>query len=387
LNPAGDGPYSGSLKSILELVRNDHQCLLAEIVFDPDPITGSPSPANSDKLAQRNLSLVPSDNPGAIGSRRIPNTFELKPTPVRLVSGQKPDELLIDWGNTPHGSTAQIYIPSLQSSDLLKLASNMYSRHRLASWDAHTLQCPAEGITYVPIPPGTDVNYAGLLTVDLPAGVRRGQLFKIVVRQLTNAGGVVLPPPPPIARIAKAAVKHAAARTPTYWRRVLGSFQISIPVSTAKILLQPEERRLSIFRYIEKAIPASDRWYPVFQRFVNQIGDRVSGFGGNPNTVLPSPTGGGEHQPGHKHKPAKEDAGRVSFIGKVTEIIYDRFGDFEGFVLDTEDGNHRFTAREPEIERVVNRAWSERIVTSVFVALDAPHRPEEIALHCPPKPF
>ena len=60
------------------------------------------------------------------------------------------------------------------------------------------------------------------------------------------------------------------------------------------------------------------------------------------------------------------------FTGKVCSVIYDRFGDFCGFVLDTEDGTRRFAAREPEIERVVDRAWAERILTSVFVEKHAP---------------
>ena len=68
-------------------------------------------------------------------------------------------------------------------------------------------------------------------------------------------------------------------------------------------------------------------------------------------------------------------------------LLYDRFGDFCGFVLDTEDGRRRFTAREPEIEMVVNRAWEERILTSVSVERYAPHRPEEIVLHGPPRPL
>ena len=78
---------------------------------------------------------------------------------------------------------------------------------------------------------------------------------------------------------------------------------------------------------------------------------------------------------------------RLAFTGKVVSLVYDRFGDFCGFVLDTEDGDRRFAAREPEIERVVNRAWTERILTSVFVERHAPHRPEEIVLHSPPRPL
>ena len=84
LNPAGDGPYGGTLNSIFDLVRNQHQCLLTEIAFDPEPISGNPSPAVSDKLAQRNLSLNPTPNPGNGNSRRIASTFELKPTPLKL---------------------------------------------------------------------------------------------------------------------------------------------------------------------------------------------------------------------------------------------------------------------------------------------------------------
>ena len=81
------------------------------------------------------------------------------------------------------------------------------------------------------------------------------------------------------------------------------------------------------------------------------------------------------------------DADALDTHDAFIEGVFDRFGDFEGFILDTEDGNRRFKAREPEIEQVVNRCWSERILTSVFVELDAPHRPEEIVLHCPPRPF
>ena len=78
---------------------------------------------------------------------------------------------------------------------------------------------------------------------------------------------------------------------------------------------------------------------------------------------------------------------RQTFTGKVVSMIYDRFGDFCGFVLDTEDGTRRFATREPEIERVVNRAWAERILTSVIVEKHSQHHPEEIVLHCPPRPL
>ena len=72
--------------------------------------------------------------------------------------------------------------------------------------------------------------------------------------------------------------------------------------------------------------------------------------------------------------------------GKVDGLVYDRFGDFEGFILDTEDGERRFTCREVEIEEVVRRAWAARVRTSVVVERDDPHRPEAIILRSPPPP-
>src|SRR6202030_1141287 len=71
-NPSpANGPWSSDRKTIQELIRNAHQCLVAEIAFDPDPIPPGISPAASDKLAQRNLSIIESPNPGFESSRRI----------------------------------------------------------------------------------------------------------------------------------------------------------------------------------------------------------------------------------------------------------------------------------------------------------------------------
>jgi hypothetical protein len=120
----------------------------------------------------------------------------------------------------------------------------------------------------------------------------------------------------------------------------------------------------------------------VLLRYVELIAGRLQGVGGDPGAIPPSLGG---YRPG---RPVCEPGERrEAFTGKVASVVYDRFGDFCGFVLDTEDGARRFAAREPEIERVVNRACSERILTSVFVEKHAPHRPEEIVLHSPPRPL
>lgn len=55
INPSpSDGPWGANRKSVQDLVRAQHQCLVAEIAFDPAPIPANATPATSDKLAQRN---------------------------------------------------------------------------------------------------------------------------------------------------------------------------------------------------------------------------------------------------------------------------------------------------------------------------------------------
>ena len=68
---------------------------------------------------------------------------------------------------------------------------------------------------------------------------------------------------------------------------------MNTPVETKALLLPREERLLSVMKWIGEAIPADSRWYPVFKRYLEQLGDRVKGFGGNPDDILASPDGEG----------------------------------------------------------------------------------------------
>jgi hypothetical protein len=372
VNP--DGPFaSNTLQTIQTLLRGLHQCLVAEIAYDPDPIPTGYSPSASGPLAQRNLSLVPVANPGESGSRRVPNTFTIRPTAAKLAPGERVDELMIDWGNVPKGSVASIYWPSVNTGDVIDLAATMYVTHNLAIADAHTLRMPAGGITYIPIPPGSGISLNGLITIDLPFGIAKGQSFDIVVRQVTNTSQ-----PQP---------KVKAVAAPRPWRHVIGSFQITIPVKTREVMLAPEERNLSLVRWIQQTIPAKSSWYPVFNRYVTQIAERVKGLGGNPATIVASPNGGGKQSPQPCGKEHHYEAA-LEFTGKVIGLKYDRFGDFEGFDLRTEHGTERsFESREHEIEALAQRAWADRIVISVFAKSDEPHQPESIVLRRAPRPF
>ncbi|MGE5344007.1 MAG: protein-glutamine glutaminase family protein [Candidatus Omnitrophota bacterium] len=277
-----DGPYAAvNRKTIQELIRNQHQCLVAEIAFDPAPILTGASPSLSDKLAQRNLAIVESANPGTIASRRIPHTFEFRPTGSELTPDEVPDELMIDWGNTPAGSLATIYLPGVDTNEVLELAMKLYRSHHVVRIDSHTLQCETGGIDYIPIPKGEGGNEVGMITIDLPETIRKGQAFTIIVRQVTTLTRAFIP---------REEVRLAAASRPRNQRRVLGSFQITIPVREKEEIVAREERLLANLRWIEREIPEHNRWFSVFTRYVKQVADRVDALGGNSKRAIPSPS-------------------------------------------------------------------------------------------------
>ncbi|MBN3036145.1 MAG: hypothetical protein JW861_11210 [Bacteroidales bacterium] len=267
-----DGPWSSGRKTIQELIRNEHQCIVSEIAFDPAPPQNGSTPSVSDKLAQRNLAIVESANPGAAFSRRISQTFELKPSESKT----EHDELMIDWGNIPVGSVATFFIPGIDAGEMMMLSAEKYRTHRLVRINGHTVKCDTGGITYLPIP-FTDATLPGMLTVDLPEGVKKGQVYKVVVRQVTGEtqrrGAVVAETP-------KTGVRH-----------IVGSFQLTIPVSDKAGMLPGQQRLLSVLRWIGRSIPAGNRWAPVFGKYVDHVAGRVDALGGNSRKVAPSSSG------------------------------------------------------------------------------------------------
>ena len=382
-DPAGPFTSDGPLVSIQSFARSDHQCLVAEISYLPDPPDTGSDPSSSNKLAQRNLTFVNAPNPGHPDSRRVPQTFEIKPSPALLLPDGKPDELMIHWGKLPAGSIAQIYLPGVEATTILAWANRLYTSHRLTAADAHTIQTPVGQVTYLPIPQGSVVNYAGLLTIDLPAGITKGETFEVVIRQVTSDGREGFKR----GQIDTADVGATGERSFYPWRRITGQFALTIPVSTKGALLPREEERLSIMRWIGASIPKKSRWWPVFQRYLEQLTGRVTFMGGDPAKVHPSPTGvwqfpyhpggghgGGGHGQGgsgggHEGGGGFDGGGEGQWggvTGKIDALVYDHFGDFAGFVLESFHGHmHRFHSREPRVEDRVRRALEDRLVTTV----------------------
>jgi hypothetical protein len=176
------------------------------------------------------------------------------------------------------------------------------------------------------------------------------------------------------------AATSVAERVELRWRRTVGAFELAIPIHTKEVLLEPEERLLSLLRWVQKALPEHSRWFPVFERYLDYVGDRVIGLGGDPAQVTASPFGDTETEPC-----GPEDRGHCT--GKVSSLIFDRFGDFEGFVLETDESHRRFQSREQDVEILIQRAWKERLRVTVIVKSDHPRHPASILVLQPPVTF
>ncbi len=80
----------------------------------------------------------------------------------------------------------------------------------------------------------------------------------------------------------------------------------------------------------------------------------------------------------------EERAEEDGLTGKVAAILFDRFGDFEGFLLEDLTGReHRFESAEPKVQQLVDRAWADRIMTTVVANHQLPRRPVSIILRAP----
>jgi hypothetical protein len=296
-SPNVDGPFTTGAVPIQSLVRAMHECLIAEIDYSPTPIPVGKDTSNWDKLAQRNIAYSDA------GSATAVTPFDIKPTILPpLPADQTPDELMIDWGSTRADTRAQIYLPAIKVSDILTLASRMYSpSDRLTRIDDHTLGCRVGGITYIPIPSSTstagDANYAGLISIAMPDTLEKGEVFNVVVRQVTNASAP-LPDIPSIKVTSKIELQlqqiaASAVLNEIVWRRISGAFQLTIPVGDKALLLRRESNDYAVLLAIAQAIPSTSRWSPVFTRYLQVVAGRVTAFGGDPTVILPSPTGDG----------------------------------------------------------------------------------------------
>ena len=370
--------------------------MVAQIAYDDAPIvnTGGTtvSPENSDKLAQRNLQVTPAaaagsgtahaavqrSSPAALATNGngsasvqiVPQTFDLRLS--RLLVNEPelllnyPDELMIDWGNIPEGSIARIYWPQTNSADILQLASQIYSTHRLSASDAHTIQCSTvQGVTYVPIPPGAGENLAGLFTIELTGGLRLRQEFNVVVRRISTRQLDQANAP----KLRADATSGKGETVRRNWRYVVGTFQVRVPVENKQTLLEPTENTLAIMKARVQRMPATDSSAPgsaalylCSERHAQECRRRSRVHSAVIKWLIFPSCKPGDYVEHH--------------TGKVASVIYDRFGDFEGFLLVTEEGAElTFRSKESAIEAVIRFAWEDRVVITVETDPSRPHNP------------
>jgi hypothetical protein len=367
LKPQGNGPYGGELLSIQELMRGLHQCLVAEIHYWPDDkIPDGATPATNDSLAQRNLLLDESDNPGSFGSHLVHNTFEVKPSPFPFpaagtatsvaTSGAAgrlhPDELVVHWGNLPRDSHVTFYLPQVDVDEVIRYAAERGGPANLAKAGDHTLSCKVTDVGYIPVPGPFTATFPGLMSVQLPPTVTKGERYTVVLRQVDGRK-----------------------------LRVVGTTQFDIRVKSGAEILPRLVRNLSVLKHIALAIPEDNRWFPVFERYLGELGDRVRALGGDPDTIEPSSTGRGGRED-HEEPGRPERPGREQFTGRVRELVYDCDGGFDGFVLDDCGESRFFRGCERSLEDVVRRACRDRSKVTVYVRRDDREEVLRLVVHC-----
>jgi hypothetical protein len=341
------------------LLRGRHQCLVAEIHYVPSPIAAGATPSNNDQLSQRNLAIQESDNPGGPAAHTVAHTFELKPSLVPLPVGPAlavaepsgafaareglPDELFIRWNGLPRDSVATLYLPGAAAADLVAFAALRAGAGSMTGSDDHTLQLRVADATYVPLPGDRATNLPGLLTVTLPPSVREGRNYTVDLHQVSGR----------------------------FRRSIIGSFKVLIPVSRAALLVNEAARELGVLRAIGRTVLPGNRWEPVFTRYLGILSDRLGALGGDPSSV-PEPGEDGDGRP-----PSKDHR----LTGKVVEILYSCFGDFEGFVLETCEARYVLHGEEKLLHDRVHEASVARLTVTAELAHSRSSRVRRLWVH------
>ena len=345
-------PGGGAPVDLPTLLMGEHQCVVAEIHYPGTPIPDGANPFTSDKLSQRNIALSAIANPGVDASRTALHTFEIDAAPS--AGDLAPDELLLEWlGDPPEGTEVRLQIPSWDAPQVVEVADALYPRHEIRAAEPHTVAIPGGGTRFIPVPPSSQ-RQTGVIVVQFPLGVEKGQRFDLAVRQISNRGRVVEAAPSvtrtvsreDAARLLKqfeipvrqpedgreeraqeslplgvfeldavhtlitdlsvinAKGDHAliiehptpedvavARRSSGHWRETIGAFQLGVPVSVKGDMLPYHLRLLSVLRWRAEHLNAESRWHAAFLRYVELTAEKVRALGGDPSTVPATPTG------------------------------------------------------------------------------------------------
>jgi hypothetical protein len=378
----GLNPGAAVQPTMRSLFNGVHQCLVAQIAYGPTRIPSGATPWTSDKLSQRNIAVVQVANPGLDASRTASHTFEIEATLQPSSDQSQPDELLLDWSEkTPDGTSVRLYIPSWNAQQVVELADRIYSRHEIEAIDAHTIEMPAGGMRYIPIPLSPH-RQNGVISVEFPLGIKKGQRFDVSVRQISTRSRGPTIPQPKFSEISLQDAQHLIAELPgnayggaqagsvvldknrvlmtdlsaldvasdrgviieypdpaaveaaqaasRTWRETIGAFQLGMPVSTKKDMLLDHMRTLSVMRWRLAQLPRQHAWRKTLQHDVEQMIAKVQALGGNPFDVpatsdgaIPQlPWAGTDDGPDRDKPPGtKQSFGMGLFLGFLIALV------------------------------------------------------------------
>ncbi len=172
-------------------------------------------------------------------------TFDLE----RWKSTTGLDELVFFWNDLPRDAEVELFLPGANVEEIFNFRSLRHAPRTAKIVDSQTLRLFPTGTTFLPIAHSWGDNLSGLLKVKLPAGIKKGQRFKVDVVQM----------------------RADEART-------LGGFQLNIQVEKAVEIWEAERRTLELFHKRLSIKPTTDRWWPITARQVEFLRARGKGL-------------------------------------------------------------------------------------------------------------
>jgi hypothetical protein len=341
----GDGGFGGvpaaDMRSIRDLLVSQHQCMIAEVVYAPDPTAPGATPGTSDNLSQRNLLILQTANPGTEEvTRTVQHSFNIDLTrrrnrPARPVShphGPGAPAPLAEEANGGPEDAHALPRPARPAAEVEKAhQGHVDLDHLSGSWleQAPGLlkglresgRAEAAAASRWQIDPDTwkpthGVDELVFFWNNLPAAARvelylPGSSVEEILnyRSLRHAPGTVkivdshtlrlfvagptyLPIPPfwsdDLAGLVTIMLPKGIRERQRFVvdvlqmrsldRRVLGGFQLNIQVGKAGQLAEPERRLLEVFHQRLSLTPRTSRWRPILERQVGFLRDRARGF-------------------------------------------------------------------------------------------------------------
>ena len=305
------------------------------------------------------------------------STFDVRAS----ASAAQPDELMFDCSKLPPGSALALYFPAAGADALLASAASRYGKNTIFTrLDAHTVQTSARGFVYLPIPAQAG-NLGGLMAVILSAGLPAGRTCQITVSQITTKQGGTGRQIAPLAALPPQ-LTHLLI-----WRQTCGLFNLKTTIVDAAKILPQLERNYAILLWIFSGIPADSRWYPVFVRYLGVLANQITAGGGNPHQITAN-ANGVVPITRSPYTPCHPLGVLPPLTGKIEGLIFDHFGDFEGFILATETGEtYHFYSRESHMKDVAERAWAQRLRVTIFPAEKDQFMPIRLVLHPSAQPI